>query len=151
MSNDQKYLETIIKLKNNIGIFKGIDDDIIRTLIKDIRFLQFDMHEQIIQLGDEDKDIFIVLEGECRVMIDNHKTVGVLKKNQVFGEFSPITDTPRSATVKANVASTILAFKIDFDILNNELNGYALIYKNFVSELIKKLNLINLEKRKGTL
>jgi len=109
------------------------------------------MHEQIIQLGNEDKDIFIVLEGECRVMIDKHKTVGVLEKNQVFGEFSPITDTPRSATVKANVPSTILAFKINFDILNNELNGYALIYKNFVSELIKKLNLINLEKRKGTL
>jgi len=151
MLNDEKYLETIIKLKNHIGVFKGIEDDIIKTLVRDIRFLQFDMHEQIIQVGDEDSDIFIILEGECRVMIDNHKTVGVLKKNQVFGEFSPITNTPRSATVKANKASKILSFRIDFERLNSEINPYAQVYKNFVTELIDKLNLINWEKRKGTL
>lgn len=151
MPNENKYLEQIIKMKNKISIFQGMEDDIIKNVVKNIRFLQFDMHEQIIHLGDEEKDIYILLEGECRVMIDNNKTVGVLKKNQVFGEFSPITNTPRSATVKANVPTTVIAFEIDFNFLDNEINEYAVLYKNFVTELIKKLNLINWEKRKGTL
>lgn len=151
MSKENQYLEQIIKLKNKFSIFKGIDDAIIKSIVKDVRFLQFDMHEKIIQLGDEKEDIFILLEGECRVLIDNNKTVGILKKNQVFGEFSPITNTPRSATVRANVPSTVITFKINFDFLENEMDGYAVLYKNFVSELIKKLNIVNWEKRKGTL
>mgnify|MGYP002633798137 CR=1 FL=1 len=151
MADENQYLEQIIKMKNKISIFQGMEDDIIKNVVKNIRFLQFDMHEQIIHLGDEEKDIYILLEGECRVMIDNNKTVGILKKNQVFGEFSPITNTPRSATVKANVPTTVIAFEIDFNFLDNEINEYAVLYKNFVTELIKKLNLINWEKRKGTL
>jgi len=151
MSENDLHLEQIIKLKSKITIFKDIEDAIIRDIVTDVRFLQLTMHEPIIHLGDEDKDIYILLEGECRVMIDNNKTVGVLEKNQVFGEFSPITDTPRSATVKANVPSTVLAFKLNFDHLNSKLNPYGILYKNFITELIKKLNLINWEKRKGTL
>ena len=151
MEEENKYLEQIIKLKNKISIFKDLPDNIIRNIVKDVRFMQFDMHEQIIKLGDDEEDIYFLLDGECRVMIDNHKTVGVLEKDQVFGEFSPITNTPRSATVKANTPSTVIAFKIDFDFLDKEINEYAILYKNFVTELIKKLNLINWEKRKGTL
>ena len=151
MPDNNQHINKIIKLKHTIPIFKDIDNEIIKKVVTNIRFLQFDMHEHIIKLGDSEQDIFIILDGECRVMIDNNKTVGILKKNQVFGEFSPITDTPRSATVKANVPSTILSFKIDFEFLNGELNQYGIIYKNFISELIRKLNLINLDKRKGTL
>jgi len=151
MSQENQHLDQIIKLKSNISIFKNLDDIIIEEIVTDVRFLQFDMHEPIIILGEEKSDIYILLDGECRVMIDNNKTVGVLKKNQVFGEFSPITNTPRSATVKANVPSTVLAFKINFELLDNKLNGYGVVYHNFVKELIKKLNLINWEKRKGTL
>lgn len=151
MANEDIYLNRIIKLKESIRIFRDVDEYVIKKIVKDIQFIQYNMHEKIIVIGEKKSDIYLLIEGECRVQLENNITVGIIKKNQLFGEFSPITKTPRSATVRASVPCKVISFKIDFDFLESEISGYAILYKNFVEEVINKLNVTNLEKRKGAL
>lgn len=145
MSKSKDYVNEVVKLKNKLSIFKNLDDEIIRNIITDVCFMQYKEDEVIMKEGEFNIDIHILLTGECKVIVKD-KVVGKLKNHQVFGEFSPITHTPRSATIITSLPSTILSFKLNFEFLEEELNGYGVLYKNFVYELIEKLNMMNSEK-----
>jgi len=56
--------------------------------------------EYIIKAGDTQRRMFIILEGEVEITIDDgikNVTVATLNKNDFFGEISLFNDTPRSA------------------------------------------------------
>ena len=144
----EDIIERIIKLKNKINLFKNMKDEDIRLILKDINFVRYQIGETIIKEGDTSEELYILLEGKCKVNV-GPTNVGVIEVNQAFGEFSAITKSPRHATVRALKACKVISFKIAFDILEKELHGFAVLYKNFVDELIKKVDATNLEKRKG--
>ncbi len=145
----EQIIERIIKLKNKINLFKNMEDKDIRLILKDIKFVGYQTGETIIKEGDTSDELYILLDGKCKVNVGT-TNVGVIEVNQAFGEFSAITKSPRHATIRALKPCKVISFKIAFDILEKELKGFSILYKNFVDELILKVDATNLEKRKGT-
>ena len=145
---DEVYEENfnrLIAVKNKIEIFKGMADGDIRLVVKDVSFMKFNPHETIIREGELSEEIFFIASGSCRVTA-NHKAVGLLSKNQIFGEFSAITKDLRTATIRTNSVVTILSFKLATELFNEIPESFSNLYKNVIDELIKKIDLSNKKK-----
>ena len=140
-----KNLQTLINAKQNINFFKNMDDEDIKYVVEDVKFIQYRMHETIVKEGEITQEIYYLLSGECRVISDK-KVVGNIKKGQVFGEFSSINKKPRNATIKTNEPSTAISFKIAFEHFENEPHLFSILYRNIVNELIKKIDTVNKKK-----
>lgn len=70
--------------------------------------------EIIIHQGDQADLVYTIIEGEAEAFVDDVK-VGDIHAEEVFGAMAVFTDEPRSATVKAKTACTIMAVpKTDF-------------------------------------
>lgn len=137
-----KLVEKIIQAKQNISIFKNMKDEDIKAIIKDIKFLHYAPKEAIIREGDTGKEIYLLIEGECEV-IHHAKKVATILKNEPFGEFAPITHEKRKATILAKTDVKVIVFSLNIQLLEAKLEGFTILYKNFVDELIKKLEASN--------
>ena len=133
-----EYIERIVRAKNNIALFKNMKDDDIKSIVKNVQFIQYYPGETIIRQGEMSTEIYLVTNGTCEVRHDT-KIVGKIEKNQPFGEFAPIINEPRSATIIAKDKVTAILFELNLELLEKSLSGYAIMYKNFVDILIKKI------------
>lgn len=71
-------------------------------------------NERIIREGEKNDDVYILIDGELVVSInqdDRSKFITTLKAGDIFGEIAFFTDAPRVATVRATVASECFALK----------------------------------------
>lgn len=64
--------------------------------------------DTIIHQGDQADLVYTIIEGEAEAFVDDVK-VGEIVAEEVFGAMAVFTDEPRSATVKAKTACTIMA------------------------------------------
>ncbi len=143
--NNFSYDETTEKLiasKDSIAFFKDMDNEDIRAIVKNVRFMQFKEHETIIYEGGEDEIIYLMLNGECRVSVGKNK-VGLIKPGQIFGEFAAITKERRTATIKTNKPTTVIAFQLALEAFDETPYSFSFLYKNVTNELIKKIDLAN--------
>jgi hypothetical protein len=138
-------VERLIEAKHNIKFFRNMDDEDIRAIVKNVKFVQYKPHETIIKEGDNDDVIYFILNGECRVSVGKHN-VGLLSNHQIFGEFAAITKEVRSATIRTNKATTVIAFQLALEAFSENPYSFAFLYKNVTNELIKKIDLSNKKK-----
>lgn len=62
----------------------------------------------IIQQGDQGDEVFTLISGNAQVMVEN-TAVGEVKCDEIFGAIAALTNTPRTATIKAESQCTVLA------------------------------------------
>lgn len=139
--NDQ-HIAQIIHAKNNISIFKNMADNDIKSILKDVKFLHYNENEKIIQEGEKSKEVYLLISGECAVK-HRGKEVAKILPNEPFGEFAPITHEERKATIIATTDVKVIVFSLDIELLEEKLKGFTILYKNFVDELIRKLEASN--------
>lgn len=137
-----QLLDIIVKLKDSLFMFKDVPDHQIRSIVKNAKFFKYKADELIIKEGTRSEFIYIIISGSCRVLKDESQ-VAILDHGHVFGEHAALTHEKRNATIITNEDSTILSFKIDFQILDSLFKGYATIYNNIIKELISKINAQN--------
>jgi len=135
-------LNKLIQYKKNIKILNSLTDVEIAYVIKEAAFLQFQKDEIIIDEGDFDRKIYYILDGECRVIVNNIQ-VGIIKSHESVGELSPITKRARTATIIANKTTKAIAFTLAFDRIERKMKGFARLYNNIIDELFKKLDQAN--------
>jgi CRP-like cAMP-binding protein len=139
-------LNKIIKAKKGFKFLHNLDDDEIKYIIKDLQFIKYKMHEVIIKEGTIGDDIYILIDGECRINVGKN-TVGKIRKGEIFGEFAPITKELRTANIMVKSQSAnVLSFKIDFDKFEKEPVIFAKIYQNITHSLIDKFCLSNIKR-----
>ena len=136
--------EQLIRYKKHIPYFKNISCQDIRDIVKEVKFLHYKEHEVLIKELDNSNEIFFLVDGECRVSLQQ-RTLGTIQKETIFGEFSFITKQPRSATVKTNRNSIIISFHFDLDSFENNPCLFSQLYKNISEELVKKIYIMNKE------
>lgn len=130
----------LLEISKNITILNSIPKNILDTIIKDIKILKYRKDEVILEENSNNKSIFYILKGSV-IITKGKDIVTLLKSENIFGEITAILDKPRKTSVISNESNTtIISFKINFNLLDSELSYYfALIFKNLSEELTKKL------------
>lgn len=102
--------------------------------------LAFQSGTAIIEQGSLGSDVYSLLEGSAKVII-NGLTVGTIEKDNIFGVFAALTGKPRSASIVAQ--ENCLAMKLDkdkfLDLIRNKPHAIEKLVREMV-HVIEDLN-----------
>ena len=101
-------IENIQKLMSIPGL-KGFETKSVGKLLKLSRIREYQDGEVIIQEGDHDPWMYILLSGKIRISKENQEIGTIDKKGEIFGEMRIIDSKARSASVSAIGKTTCLA------------------------------------------
>jgi len=98
----------------SLALLAPLSDQELECLALSERVIMYGMGEFIIARNDPDRSMFVLLSGECDVMVGDDKGGGALRqvatlsKGALFGEMSAFTDSPRSACIVAKTPASVL-------------------------------------------
>lgn len=108
----RKTSKAIIDLLISIPIFDTLKSDELRLATRYMNLMDVKPQEIIFKEGDQGNYVCFVVDGALEVIkgVDTGHQVAIatLGKNRSIGEMAVIDDFPRSATVRAQKASTLL-------------------------------------------
>ena len=87
-------------------IFSGLTDDQKSIIIEQMKMYIVNSNEIIFNQGSQGSAFFIIASGRLDVLVNENK-VNSLKAGDSFGELALIHDTPRTATIKTVLNSTM--------------------------------------------
>ena len=92
-------IEKVLFLKS-VDLFSQIPAEELAEVARIAREVSFEEGEVIIRKGDIGDKLYLIIDGEVKVMV-NGREVACLKEKECFGEMSILDAEPRSATVVA--------------------------------------------------
>lgn len=133
--NSAKYEENKSFI-DNTEVFKELTTSQKEALIEEISVLYFKENSVIIKEGEIGDLIYIVKEGQAKC-IKNGIVVGNVMKGECFGEQALFFESPRTATVVAEVPMSCIAItnKVLVKVFGSRLQD--IIYKNILRRAIK--------------
>ncbi|PIQ98060.1 MAG: hypothetical protein COV67_00915 [Nitrospinae bacterium CG11_big_fil_rev_8_21_14_0_20_56_8] len=137
--------DDILKLLKGITIFKVLTPGELKALAKmKTVLIKYDADEAIIQQGDIDLRLFVLLKGKAVVNKNENpgRILATLKPGDVFGEVSFISQSPRTANVIAR--KPVYALRMDgdtFDALDLAIQNK--IRAELIKLLVLRLNNLN--------
>jgi len=90
-----------------VPLFKGLTQDQLRSVARLARRVGYAPGTPIIEAGQPGKGFFLIREGSVSVVVDDHEQ-GTLGQGGYFGEISLIDGSPRSASVVAKTAASVI-------------------------------------------
>jgi CRP-like cAMP-binding protein len=132
----------LIKIKDKINFFKNLNDLEVKSVISNIEFKKLKKGEIVLKEGEKSEEIYYILYGNLNVVV-GRKVVGKLTTGQVFGEIASLVNTPRTATVRATEDTQTIVFKLAFKEYDTYPRAFAVLFKNFTLDLVKKLETSN--------
>jgi CRP-like cAMP-binding protein len=105
--------ECFVALRS-LALLTPLSDRELQCLADSERVIMYGVGEFIIDRNDPDRSMFVLLSGECDVMVTadqddgSLRQVATLVKGTLFGEMSAFTDTPRSACIVAKTPVSVL-------------------------------------------
>lgn len=140
---ESQSLKKLLSVQDKISIFKNIDSLELRAIVSELKFVKYKFKDYVVREGDESKEIFFIISGECQVF-HNKNRIGTLKPGIVFGESGAIFKTKRNASVVcASQEATLLSFCIDEDNMEFCAPALATLYKNLAHQINDKLENLN--------
>ncbi len=130
-----------------ISFFQGLTPDNIQQLKPNLQIVDYKAGETIFREGDAGDALYIVVQGQVKVFIDNAKggtrEIAKLSRNECFGEMALLTGSPRSASISAVKDTTLLKMlKQDFDRIMKQ-NQFLAVH--FAGLLAKRLSSVKNE------
>jgi CRP-like cAMP-binding protein len=132
----------LIQMKDKFQMFSSLSELDIKKVIKNIEFKKFKKGEIVLKEGDVSDEIYFIVNGNCNVVV-GRKVVGKLGSQQVFGEIASLVNSPRTATVRSTEDTLTIVFKLAFDEVSIYPYAFAILFRNFTLELVKKLDHAN--------
>lgn len=132
-------IEKVLFLKS-VRLFDQIPSEQLVTVAQIAQEVEFEAQETLIRQGEEGDCLYIVVEGEAKVMVGD-EIINHIQAKSVIGEMAILSGEPRSASC---VATThLLALKIkryDFWALMEERSEISL---GIIKILVHNLSLAN--------
>ena len=122
---------------------KGLDEDELWRITELATERTFDGGDTILRQFDRDSDLIIILDGTAKVTTFNEELIAELGPGSIVGEISLVDDRPRSATVRSSNGATVAIIpsaKLR-ELLEDEPNIAAIVYKNIAQTLCSRLRL----------
>lgn len=125
-----------IEVLKRVDIFAEANVKFLKKLASSLKEIFLEKDEIVFLKGDKYSAMYIIVEGEVKIH-DNDYVFTHFKKNEIFGEYSLIDSSERSASVTAVKESSCLVLEKDvFDSLIEEDNKIAL---EILKSLIRRL------------
>ncbi len=129
----------LINILTKVPLFANLGEENLSRLTESAQLHDFRKGDVIIHEGEMDNRLFIVIEGECNVILGlgnkNERRMQTLGRYAYFGEMALIDELSRSASVVAG--TDVTALSITQLNLNNEIRQNS----NLAIELLKTLSL----------
>lgn len=139
------------EILSGVELFEGLSDDDLEQVASLCQERQIPRGELLVKEGDAGDELFIITNGFVEVLLETPRRVVVnLGTGQITGEMALVDGGPRSATLRAVSAPTIVQVitRSDFDKLcdNNTRLGF-IVFRNLAADLSFKLRHRNLSER----
>lgn len=130
-----------LELLARSDLFSAFDDSLIRHIVKEARFREFDRNVAVFEEGDDADELFVVKSGRVAVgrrSPDGRESlVALMEPGDLFGEMALFDDGPRSASARALEKSVVLS--IPFDVVHSVLDEDPQLLWNVVRLLAQRL------------
>ncbi|MCQ2818481.1 MAG: cyclic nucleotide-binding serine/threonine-protein kinase [archaeon] len=120
-SNEEKF-----EFLNTIIVFKSLDDIYKKCIAEKMELVNFDEREQIIQIGSDDKALYLIKSGSVSCEL-NGKVFKEYGPHNYFGIVSLLLNSERTLNVYAKEQTT--CYKITTDTLKQSLG------ENYINEI----------------
>jgi len=106
-----------ISLEIETKLFKGLNPEEFKQIVVNLTLRHYDEETIVVKEGDAGASLFIVVQGQVRVLTRDPKkrevVLATLGEGEFFGEISLLTGKPRTATIITNIASDLLELTRD--------------------------------------
>jgi len=133
-------LEQEVDLLRNIPIFANIDPAKLKLLAFTSERIAYAPGQDVFRRGEPGDAAYIVIEGSADILVDGAEgevKVAEAKVNDLVGEIAILCDVPRTATVRAETALTML--RISKDLFFQLVNEFPAIAIEVMRELALRL------------
>ena len=152
--NDKSQIKKLMIEQNynvlrKVELFEPLMDQDLELIASKSRVLTFSPDERIIRKNDIGKSMFVIIKGECLVILSDDKNtkkgqLSHLKEGDIFGEISALTDAKRTSTVISKNYLSAIEIKQDqitkiFIENKDTMNRFATLIASREAE-IKELN-----------
>ncbi len=149
-------VEEILK---NTPIAKNLTNEEVRILSQTVHRRTYWAGETIIEEDSGGRDVFILISGKVRVETaipgkhEGKQTLYTIMQGEVFGEFSFIDGTPRSATIISDEECEVMILSYsEFKNMAKKHTHLALaLMENIAKMLTERIRNINLEFRNSVI
>lgn len=124
----------------NVPMFAKLDPSKLKLLAFTSQSLHFDDGEVVFRVGDRADCAYVVLEGEVEILAETdggEVVAGILGKNQLVGELAILTNSLRSATIRAK--GEVVALRIAEDMFLKLLAENSEVALDVMRQLSEKL------------
>jgi len=128
-------VEKVILLKT-VSFFSEVPEDVLVEVASVLEGLEIEAGETIIKKGESGGSLYIIADGKVRVH-DEGRTITILGKSNVFGEFSVLDAKPRSASV--TVLENTRLFRLDQDPFFELIDDHNTIARRIMQVLVQYL------------
>lgn len=132
----QKEAESL----RNVPMFTKLDPSKLKLLAFTSQLLQFDDGEILFRMGDRADCAYVIISGEVEIMAETDSgefVAGILGKNELVGEMAILTNSPRSATIRAR--GGVVALRIAEDMFLKLLAENSEVALDVMRQLSRKL------------
>ena len=136
----------IYDIIQSLDFFKGLNQLQIDEIVNmDAHFIYYDPGEVIVKEKDTSQAFYILIKGTVSVKKGTFNTqIGKLYPGEFFGDFSFLTDTPRTASVIAD--DVVIVIRVDRKMLSGlNIEIREKIKDRIIVDLIKRLERMNNE------
>ncbi len=122
-----------------VPLFKALEPAKLKLLAFTSEMMVFQPGETVFKAGESGDCAYVLTEGEIEILssTDASAVVGVLQRNQIFGELALINDEPRGATLRARGEVTVM--KISESMFMQLIHENSELALNVVRQLSQKL------------
>ena len=141
--------DEIAALLADVSLFAALPPSMLQRVVAEVDLRAVGAGEWLFRQGDEDESLFVVLSGRLEVVVEHpppDRVVRTVGQGAVLGELAMVTESPRSASLRARRDSTLVELRRDpFAAMLTGEPAFALALVRLLGEELRRTEFLRAE------